>query len=85
MDDDLASDDDLLLKSEKDLHDSARRNDLNRITELLRKGVDVNAKSYTNRTALHLAAGKGQEAAVKLLLNHHAVVDDEDKNFVHFE
>jgi len=35
----------LVLWSEKELHDAAKRNDLDRMQELIRKGVDVKAKN----------------------------------------
>lgn len=37
--------DDILLRSEKELHDAAKRNDTAKIEELIKRGVDVKAKS----------------------------------------
>ncbi|KAF7239512.1 Ankyrin repeat and death domain-containing protein 1A [Varanus komodoensis] len=78
MEDDLASEDDTLLLSEKEFHDAARRNDTARMAELIERGVDVKAKNNLDRTALHWAAGAGHVQAVRLLLAHDAAVNDED-------
>ncbi|XP_058667592.1 ankyrin repeat and death domain-containing protein 1A isoform X2 [Ammospiza caudacuta] len=78
MGDDLASEGDTLLQSEKEFHDAAKRNDTARMEELIRRGVDIKAKNNAERSALHWAAGAGSVDAVRLLLDHGAPVDDED-------
>ncbi|XP_068059685.1 ankyrin repeat and death domain-containing protein 1A isoform X3 [Anomalospiza imberbis] len=78
MGDDLASEGDTLLQSEKEFHDAAKRNDTARMEELIRRGVDIKAKNNAERTALHWAAGAGSVDAVRLLLDHDVPVDDED-------
>ncbi|XP_041895624.1 ankyrin repeat and death domain-containing protein 1A isoform X2 [Corvus kubaryi] len=78
MGDDLASEGDTLLQSEKEFHDAAKRNDTARMEELIKRGVDIKAKNNTDRTALHWAAGAGNVDAVRLLLDHDVPVDDED-------
>ncbi|XP_031978211.1 ankyrin repeat and death domain-containing protein 1A isoform X6 [Corvus moneduloides] len=78
MGDDLASEGDTLLQSEKEFHDAVKRNDTARMEELIRRGVDIKAKNNTDRTALHWAAGAGNVDAVRLLLDHDVPVDDED-------
>uniref|UniRef100_UPI00398F4E4D ankyrin repeat and death domain-containing protein 1A n=1 Tax=Pristiophorus japonicus TaxID=55135 RepID=UPI00398F4E4D len=67
-----------VLRTEQDLHGAAKANDLPRMEQLLKKGVDINAKNSEDRTALHWAAGAGHEQAVKFLLDHDASVDDQD-------
>nr|XP_006012598.1 PREDICTED: ankyrin repeat and death domain-containing protein 1A [Latimeria chalumnae] len=78
MEDDLVSEDDILLRSEKEFHDAAKQNDMEKMEELMRRGVDIKAKNNIDRTALHWAAGAGHEQAVKLLLDHDSPIDDED-------
>ncbi|KAL9837988.1 ankyrin repeat and death domain-containing protein 1A isoform 2-T2 [Geothlypis trichas] len=78
MGDDLASEGDTLLQSEKEFHDAAKRNDTARMEELIRRGVDIKAKNNAERSALHWAAGAGSVDAVRLLLDHDAPVDEED-------
>ncbi|XP_069078917.1 ankyrin repeat and death domain-containing protein 1A isoform X3 [Pleurodeles waltl] len=78
MEDDLVSEDDILLRSEKEFHVAARFNDTEKMLYLINKGVNIKAKNNTDRTALHWAAGAGHEKAVRLLLEHEALVDDED-------
>ncbi|XP_040426170.1 ankyrin repeat and death domain-containing protein 1A isoform X1 [Cygnus olor] len=78
MGDELASEADTLLHSEKEFHDAAKRNDTARMEELIKRGVDIKAKNNTDRTALHWAAGAGNVDAVRLLLDHDVPVDDED-------
>ncbi|XP_062418062.1 ankyrin repeat and death domain-containing protein 1A isoform X2 [Pungitius pungitius] len=78
MEDGLVSEDDVLLWSEKEFHDAAKRNDPERMRELIQKGVDVKAKNKTDRKALHWAAGAGNEQALRLLLDHDTDVDEKD-------
>ncbi|XP_026150265.1 ankyrin repeat and death domain-containing protein 1A isoform X4 [Mastacembelus armatus] len=78
MDDDLASEDEILLWSEKEFHDAAKRNDMGKMQELIKKGVDVKAKNKIERKALHWAAGAGSEQALRLLLDHDSGVDEQD-------
>uniref|UniRef100_A0A8C2WED9 Ankyrin repeat and death domain containing 1A n=1 Tax=Cyclopterus lumpus TaxID=8103 RepID=A0A8C2WED9_CYCLU len=78
MEDGLVSEDDILLWSEKEFHDAAKRNEPDKMQELIRKGVDVKAKNKLNRKALHWAAGAGNEQALRLLLDHDTDVDERD-------
>uniref|UniRef100_A0A671Q0Z6 Ankyrin repeat and death domain-containing protein 1A-like n=1 Tax=Sinocyclocheilus anshuiensis TaxID=1608454 RepID=A0A671Q0Z6_9TELE len=78
MEDGLVSEDDILLRSEKEFHDAAKRNDTERMQELIRRGVDIKVKNKMDRKALHWAAGAGSEQAVRLLLDHDMEVDDMD-------
>ncbi|CAJ1048588.1 hypothetical protein L3Q82_009138 [Xyrichtys novacula] len=78
MEDDLVSEDDILLVSEKELHDAAKRNDTEKLLELIRKGVDAKAKNKVDRKALHWAAGAGNEQALRLLLDHDTDIDEKD-------
>ncbi|MFO0887683.1 MAG: ankyrin repeat domain-containing protein [Isosphaeraceae bacterium] len=53
--------------------------DIARVSGLLSAGVDVDArKSYSNRTALMIAAGAGRLDLIRLLLEHGARLDLED-------
>uniref|UniRef100_A0A3P9CKN1 Ankyrin repeat and death domain containing 1A n=1 Tax=Maylandia zebra TaxID=106582 RepID=A0A3P9CKN1_9CICH len=67
-----------LLWSEKDFHDAAKRNDTWKMQELIKKGVDVNAKNKVSRKALHWAAGAGNEQALRLLLEHDMDINETD-------
>uniref|UniRef100_A0AAQ4QMH3 Death domain-containing protein n=1 Tax=Gasterosteus aculeatus aculeatus TaxID=481459 RepID=A0AAQ4QMH3_GASAC len=78
MEDGVVSEEDVLLWSEKEFHDAAKRNDPERMQELIEKGVDVKAKSKMDRKALHWAAGAGNEQALRLLLDHDTDVDEKD-------
>ncbi|XP_040825221.1 ankyrin repeat and death domain-containing protein 1A-like [Ochotona curzoniae] len=46
--------------------------------ELMGRRVNVRARNHVGRVALHWAAGTGHEQAVRLLLEHEALVDDAD-------
>ncbi|XP_036129248.1 ankyrin repeat and death domain-containing protein 1A [Molossus molossus] len=78
MEEHLPWDTDGLLPLERQLHEAARRNDIGRMKELIRRRVNVRARNHVDRVALHWAAGAGHEQAVRLLLEHEAAVDDED-------
>ncbi|KAK1890781.1 Ankyrin repeat and death domain containing protein 1A [Dissostichus eleginoides] len=78
MEDDLVSEDDILLCSEKEFHDAARRNDTGKMQELIKKGVNVKAKNKIDRKALHWAAGAGSERALRMLLEHDTEVNERD-------
>ncbi|XP_078477572.1 uncharacterized protein LOC144738416 isoform X1 [Lampetra planeri] len=67
-----------MLQCEKEFHEAAKRNDVDEMEKLLKK-VKVDAKNMRDQTALHFAAGSGQEDAVKLLLERKANVDKADK------
>lgn len=49
--------------------------DCSKINEVLDKGVDINACAPAGDTALHFAAGDGQDEAIKLLVKRGAKVD----------
>jgi len=51
------------------IHLAAQANDLRSLLDAIKKGVDVNALTDDGWTALHFAAYKGFEDAVKILLN----------------
>ncbi|KAF3833374.1 hypothetical protein F7725_027039 [Dissostichus mawsoni] len=78
MEDDLVSEDDILLCSEKEFHDAARRNDTGKMQELIKMGVNVKAKNKIDRKALHWAAGAGSERALRMLLEHDTEVNERD-------
>ncbi|XP_072594904.1 ankyrin repeat and death domain-containing protein 1A isoform X13 [Vulpes vulpes] len=67
-----------LLPLERQLHETARRNNIGRMKELIERRVNVRARNHVGRVALHWAAGAGHEQAVQLLLQHEVAVDDED-------
>ncbi|XP_059498945.1 ankyrin repeat and death domain-containing protein 1A-like isoform X4 [Stegostoma tigrinum] len=79
MNDKPVFEDENLLQTEKEIQEAARRNDTAMIRRLICIKVNVNAKNNDNRTALHWAVACGNEDAVKLLLDHNANVDIEDK------
>ena len=54
--------------------------DIEEIKELVRKGVDVNAKNKNGRTALMVAVSKKQTSVVRELLNKGADVNARDKD-----
>ena len=47
---------------------------------LIRKGVSPNAKTATNRTPLHFAAGAGSAVNARILLSKGAIVSSRDSN-----
>lgn len=51
-----------------DLHDAARRGELDRVESLLSQGVDINQRDMYGSTALLLAAGRHDSSIVKFLL-----------------
>ncbi|XP_023137265.2 ankyrin repeat and death domain-containing protein 1B [Amphiprion ocellaris] len=68
----------MLLDTEKQFMDAAKRNDVETM-KTLGKGLNANARNVHNRTALHYAvAGKNKEA-VQLLLQRRVKVDQKDK------
>nr|XP_015827998.2 ankyrin repeat and death domain-containing protein 1B [Nothobranchius furzeri] len=68
----------MLLETEKEFIEAAKRNDVETMKRL-GKGLNINARNVHNRTALHFAvAGKNKEA-VQLLLQRRVKVDQKDK------
>ncbi|KAM8761185.1 ankyrin repeat and death domain-containing protein 1A [Acanthopagrus schlegelii] len=71
----------MLLYTEKQFMEAAKRNDVEAM-KVLGKGLNANAKNVDNRTALHYAvAGKNKEA-VQFLLQRRVRVDQADKHGV---
>lgn len=62
------------------LGDFAASGDLDRVRELLEKGVDPNGVDENRITALHMAADRGNLEIVQLLLNSGANVNAQDIN-----
>jgi len=61
---------------------SATQGDTHSVEEYLHKGVSVNVTNYDNRTALHLAAGAGNETLVPWLIENDADVNALARNQV---
>ncbi|XP_071965620.1 uncharacterized protein [Antedon mediterranea] len=72
-------DGEILLYSERELHEAAKHGDLEKVESLVSKGVNVNAMDEKDRIALHLAAGQGHDEVVLFLLDNDAKVDWPDK------
>ncbi|OCT86759.1 hypothetical protein XELAEV_18020448mg [Xenopus laevis] len=73
----LGCDDEILLRSEREFHNAAKTNDIEKMRQLMKHRVDVRVKNSADRTALHLAAGAGHKQVVQLLLEH-LPLDEED-------
>jgi outer membrane protein assembly factor BamB len=65
--------------SADDLFDAARRGDVARVAELLDRGVDVNARTRYDVTALGFAADKGHLNVVTLLVDRGADINLPDR------
>ncbi|MGC8987955.1 ankyrin repeat domain-containing protein, partial [Infirmifilum sp.] len=63
---------------EKELLEAVSSGDVARVKELLKKGVNPNARNILGRTPLHLAAFSGNIEATRLLLEHGPNVDAKD-------
>ncbi|MFA8298625.1 MAG: glutaminase A [Hyphomicrobiales bacterium] len=61
------------------LIESASRGDLVELKRLMASGVDINAKNYDGRTALHLACAEGQTEVVQFLIENNVEVDIKDR------
>ena len=57
---------------QEELRDSAKAGNLEKVKELISRGVDLNAKDNLNWTALHHAAFNGHLDIVKELIKNHA-------------
>ncbi|XP_058862178.1 ankyrin repeat and death domain-containing protein 1A-like [Acipenser ruthenus] len=79
MEDEPSPEDERLLRSEKELHEAAKRNDTQAALALLKSKVHVNATDSANRAALHWASARGHELTVQTLIHYKAIVDLEDK------
>ncbi|XP_026994407.2 ankyrin repeat and death domain-containing protein 1B isoform X2 [Tachysurus fulvidraco] len=71
----------MLLETEKEYIEAAKRNDVETM-KLLGRGVNVNAKNVHNRTALHYAVACKNKEATDLLLKRRAKLDLQDKHGV---
>uniref|UniRef100_A0A8D2MFL1 Ankyrin repeat and death domain containing 1A n=1 Tax=Zonotrichia albicollis TaxID=44394 RepID=A0A8D2MFL1_ZONAL len=80
MGDDLASEGDTLLQSEKEFHDAAKRNDTARMEELIRRGVDIKAKNNFGMNALLLSAWFGHLRVLQILVNAGAKINRVNRN-----
>ena len=65
-----------------DLIKAAKAGDMERVSELIRKGANVNAKDKYDRIPLMHASRKGHKEVVKLLISKGANVTAKDKNGV---
>ncbi|XP_058230796.1 ankyrin repeat and death domain-containing protein 1B isoform X2 [Hemibagrus wyckioides] len=68
----------MLLETEKEYIEAAKRNDVETM-KLLGRAVNVNAKNVHHRTALHYAVACKNKEAVDLLLKRRAKLDLQDK------
>ncbi|XP_064868269.1 ankyrin repeat and death domain-containing protein 1A isoform X3 [Oncorhynchus nerka] len=80
MEDDLVSEDDILLRSENEFHDAAKRNDTDKMRELMKKGVDIKAKNKFGMNPLLLAAWFGRLKILQILVASGAKLNCENKN-----
>ncbi len=63
------------------LIEAAKTGDLETVTDLLRRGAEVDAQSEKGKTALHYAAANGHVEVVKALLAAGAKVDARDRDW----
>ena len=75
--DEVANYDDELTVSE--LLFAAAGNNIDRVRQLIAKGVPVHAGNFDSRTALHLAAAEGNLEMVKLLINYKHPINVRDR------
>ena len=62
--------------TDRDIYEASKAGDTEEVERLIRTGVDLNKKKNDDDSApIHLAAGKGHTATVKLLLDHGANID----------
>ena len=65
--------------TDRDIYEASKAGDTEEVERLIRTGVDLNKKKNDDDSApIHLAAGKGHTATVKLLLDHGAKIDEKD-------
>ncbi|KAM5191799.1 ankyrin repeat and death domain-containing protein 1B [Mantella aurantiaca] len=70
----------ILLKTEMEFHQAAKNNDVEKMTHLKGRRVNINSKNVLDRTALHFAVAGCHYQAVSFLLGHKARVDTADKH-----
>lgn len=75
----VISTDDIIISDRWRLRNAASLNDVDRLNELLKSGVDPNAADESGRTALHLACCRGYSDIVTSLLSHKADCNVVDK------
>ncbi len=69
----------LFVVAKESLHLAATQGNLNSISELIKKGKDVNESTPKGLTPLHAATIGGHEEAIKLLLDNGALIDPTEK------
>jgi len=63
------------------LMDAAKEGDLEAVTDLLRRGAEVDVRSDKGKTALHYAAANGHVEVVKQLVSDGAEIDARDRDW----
>ncbi|XP_030274330.1 ankyrin repeat and death domain-containing protein 1B isoform X1 [Sparus aurata] len=71
----------MLLDTEKQFLEAAKRNDVETM-KMLGRGLNANAKNVDNRTALHYAVAGKNKDAMQFLLQRRVKVDQKDKHGV---
>ncbi|XP_018423335.1 PREDICTED: ankyrin repeat and death domain-containing protein 1B [Nanorana parkeri] len=70
----------ILLKTEMEFHQAAKTNNVDKMTQLKGRKVNINAKNALDRTALHFAVAGCHYQAISFLLGNKARVDVADKH-----